>query len=424
MTGAPAPTSQHPTRPHRTGQRPTGPHTTAPRLLVGWAVDGHPDDYAAHLRRHGPLPSSSPCALVTAVEAAGLRGRGGAGFPTSTKLRAVRATPRRRRTVVANGCEGEPASHKDAALLTCAPHLILDGLALVAVAVGARDAVLAVHDATGLDIHLAARHDRVPVRVVEVPDRYVASQETALVRYLDGGPALPTTTRPTDTGTLIDNVETLAHLALIARHGPDWFRAVGTPDLPGTLLVTAGGAVTTPGVVEVAAGATIRTALDLAGGPTEPVQAVLSGGYGGAWLHEVDTPLTHDALWGAGSTLGVPTLLALPTRACGLTQTAHLARYLAGQSAGQCGPCRFGLPDVAADLTAIAWSTPDAPAAHERLRRRLDLVTRRGACALPDGAARLVRSALQTFAHDLREHLKGRPCPGAGAPALFPGVQR
>lgn len=424
MTGAPAPTSQHPTGPHMTEQRPTGPHTTSPRLLAGWAVDGCPDDHAAHQRRHGPLPTLSPRALVTAVEAAGLRGRGGAGFPTATKLRAVLKTPRRRRTVVANGCEGEPASRKDTALLACAPHLVLDGLALVAAAVGARDAVLAVHDATGLDVHLAARRDRVPVRVVEVPDRYVASQETALVRFLDGGPALPTTTRPTDSGTLVDNVETLAHLALVARRGPDWFRTVGTPDLPGTLLVTAGGAVTAPGVVEVASGTTVRTALDLAGGPTEPVQAVLSGGYGGAWLREVDTPLTHDALRAAGSTLGVPTLLALPARACGLTQTAHLLHYLAGQSAGQCGPCRFGLPDVAADLTAIAWSTPDAPAAHGRLLRRLDHVTGRGACALPDGAARLTRSTLRVFDHDLRDHLAGRPCRGAGARSLFPGVGR
>ncbi|GAA4557800.1 NADH-ubiquinone oxidoreductase-F iron-sulfur binding region domain-containing protein [Pseudonocardia xishanensis] len=407
MTAVPAPT----------------PTVTGPRLLAGWAADGRPDDHPAHLHRHGPLPTPSPRALVQAVEAAGLRGRGGAGFPTATKLRAVRG---RVRTVVANGCEGEPASSKDAALLDCAPHLVLDGLALVADALGAAVAVLAVHDATGLQAHLTDRTDRVPVKVVEVPDRYVASQETALVRFLAGGPALPTTTRPTEGGSLVDNVETLAHLALIARYGPAWFRSVGSPDLPGTLLVTADGAVAAPGVVEVPAGTPVRAALDLAGGPTEPVQAVLGGGYGGAWLPAsgVDTPLTHEAMRAAGSSLGVPTLLALPTRACGLTETAHLVRYLAGESAGQCGPCRFGLPDVSADLTAIAWATPDARPAYERLRRRLDLVTGRGACALPDGAARLARSALRVFADDLHRHLDGRPCRGAGAAPLFPGVRR
>ena len=407
----------------------------AARLLAAWTLDGRPDDLAAHLRRHGPLPLLAPAALVAAVEAAGLRGRGGAGFPTATKLRAVHASRSRRRpVVVANGCEGEPASEKDAALLHCAPHLVLDGLALVADALGADDAVLAVHRAGGLSRAVAERGAIVPeVRVVEVPPRYVASQETALVQYLSGGPALPTTAppRPAERGvhgapTLVDNVETLAHLALIARHGPDWFRAVGDDDLPGTLLVTAGGAVRAPGVVEVAAGTTIRTALDLAGGPSELVQAVLSGGYGGAWLpaHAMDTPLTPTALRAAGSTLGVPTLLALPELACGLTQTAHLTRLLATESAGQCGPCRFGLPDITDDLTAIACATRDAPEAHRRLRRRLDLVTGRGACALPDGAARLARSALHVFADDLHQHLTGRPCPAAGGALLFPGATR
>jgi NADH:ubiquinone oxidoreductase subunit F (NADH-binding) len=401
----------------------TAPPAATPRLLAEPAATHRRDALAAHLERHGPLPSPSPHALVAAVEAAGLRGRGGAGFPTATKLRSVRG---RRRTVVANGAEGEPASLKDAALLACSPHLVLDGLALVADALGASDAVLAVPDATGLRRHLAGRTDRVPVRVVEVPDRYVASQETALVRFLGGGPALPTPTRPSAAGTLVDNVETLAHLALIARNGPDWFRSVGHPELPGTLLVTAGGAVAAPGVVEVPAGTAVRAALDLAGGPTEPVQAVLSGGYSGAWLPAaaVDTPLDHAALRAAGSTLGVPVLLALPARACGLTQTAYLLQFLAGQSAGQCGPCRFGLRDVATDLALIAAAAPDAHLAQDRVRRRLGLVTRRGACALPDGAARLAHSALRVFGDDLHHHLTGRPCRGAAAAPLFPGVWR
>ncbi|MCE0768219.1 SLBB domain-containing protein [Pseudonocardia kujensis] len=404
-----------------------------PRLLAGWATDASRDDLAAHLARHGPLPRLTPDALIARVDAAGLRGRGGGGFPTAAKLRAVAAGRRRRPVVVANGCEGEPASHKDAALLDCAPHLVLDGIALVAHALGATTAILAVHvgAADRVREEVAARRDRVPVRVEEVPGRYVASEETAVVQYLSGGPALPTTSppRPGERGirgapTLVDNVETLAQLALIARYGPAWFRETGTPDLPGTLLVTTGGAVQAPGVVEVPAGTPVRAVLDLAGGPTELVQAVLSGGYGGAWLGApaIDTALSHTALREAGSVLGVPTLLALPARACGLTQTAHLVRYLSGESAGQCGPCRFGLPAVADDLTAIACATRDAPAAADRLARRLGLVTARGACALPDGAARLTRSALHVFAADLRDHLRGRPCGGAAAAPLFPVV--
>jgi len=398
------------------------------RLLAGWALDGRPEDLDTHHRRHGPLPELGLDALADRVDAAGLRGRGGGGFPTARKLRAV-AAHRRRPVVVANGCEGEPASQKDAALLACAPHLVLDGLVLAARALGATTAILAVHTAGHLREQLAMRNDPIPIDLREVPARYVASEETALVRFLSGGPATPTTSppRPAERGvrglpTLVDNVETLAQLALVARYGPEWFRSVGTPDLPGTLLVTAGGAIASPGVVEVPGGTPVRAVLDRAGGPTEPVQAVLSGGYGGAWLpvSAIDTPLTHAALRRAGSSLGVPILLALPARSCGLAQTAHLLHYLALQSAGQCGPCRFGLPAVTADLTAIACGTRDAHDAHARLLRRLDVVTGRGACALPDGAVRLARSAVTVFGTDLRHHLRGRPCVGAGDGPYFP----
>lgn len=408
------------------------------RLLAAWYRDHQPDDLRAHLRRHGPLPDLDGRALIASADAAGLRGRGGAGFPTALKLRAVVAARngrpgRRRPVVVANGCEGEPASHKDAALLNCAPHLVLDGIALAARAIGAGAAFLCVHagspDAEPLREQAAARRDRVPVRIEEVPGRYVASEASALVQHLSGGPAVPTSVPPRSAErgvggapTLVDNVETLAHLALIARHGADWFRTAGTPELPGTLLVTTGGALRRPGVVEVAAGTPVRAVLDMAGGPAEPIQALLCGGYGGTWtgLDVLDVPLAPSPLRAVGAALGVPILLALPSRACGLTQTAHLLRYLAAESAGQCGPCTFGLPSLAQNLTAIAASRPDAAIAHAQLMRRLDLVAGRGACAHPDGAARLTWSALHVFAGDLHQHLAGRPCPAAAHRSLFP----
>lgn len=426
-------------RPHRTTAThsfgfPAPSPAPAVRLLAAWYRNHRPDDLHAHLRRHGPLADLGERELIACAEAAGLRGRGGAGFPTAVKLRAVvAARGRRRPVVVANGCEGEPASHKDAALLNCAPHLVLDGIALTAQAIGAGAAFLCVHagspDTEPLREQAAARRDRVPVRIEEVPARYVASEASALAQHLSGGPAVPTAVPPraAERGvggapTLVDNVETLAHLALIARHGADWFRTVGSPELPGTLLVTTGGALRRPGVVEVAAGAPVRAVLDMAGGPAEPIQALLCGGYSGTWtgLDVLDVPLAPGPLRAAGAALGVPSLLALPSRACGLTQAAHLLRYLAAESAGQCGPCTFGLPTLAEDLTAIAAGSPDAPTAHARLIRRLDLVAGRGACAHPDGAARLTRSALHVFARDLHQHLAGRPCPAAAGRSLFP----
>jgi NADH:ubiquinone oxidoreductase subunit F (NADH-binding) len=251
------------------------------------------------------------------------------------------------------------------------------------------------------------------------------------VHYLNTGDARPTTTppRPSDAGvrarpTLVDNVETLAHLALIARYGPDWFRAVGTPRSPGTTLITVAGAVAHPGVYEIELGTALGDALEIAGGATMPVSAALVGGYGGSWLplpEATEVALTHEDLRAAGVGFGVALLIALPSAACGLGTTAALLRYLAGQSARQCGPCTFGLPAIADDLTQLTTGRADS-ATLDRLTRRLEVITGRGACAHPDGAVRLARSALDTFAADLKAHRQGRPCRGAAHPFPLPGL--
>lgn len=372
------------------------------RLLAGAAAT-----LAEHVGRHGPLPVVD---VIAAVDAAGLRGRGGAGFPTGHKLRAVAG--RRRVVVVANGCESEPASDKDHVLLTVAPHLVLDGIELAAHAVGATEAVLCVHrghPVVGVvTAALAQRAAGVPVRVAQVPARYVASEESALVNFLTTGEARPTTKppRPFERGvrgrpTLVDNVETLAHIALIARHGPDWFRARGTAECPGTALFTVTGAVTRPGVCEVASGTPIGTLLNLAGGVVEPVQAVLAGGYAGTWLPQPFAGLPVS---------GVASVVALPARACGLGETARLLRYLAGESARQCGPCTFGLPAIAQDFHHVVLGGRVAVDALARLHRRLAVIPGRGACGHPDGAVGLAASALRAFEPDVHAHAAGHPC--------------
>jgi NADH:ubiquinone oxidoreductase subunit F (NADH-binding) len=390
-----------------------------PRLLAGWADTARAADLAAHVGRYGPLPQADR-ALIGMVDAAGLRGRGGAWFPTGRKLAAV-AAGRRRPIVVANGADGEPASDKDHALLTVAPHLVLDGMVLAAAALGATDAILCVHrgDPLAMTVHAAMRQrtgDPVAVRLVELPARYVASEESALVNFLNTGEARPTDRppRPFERGvrgrpTLVDNVETLANLALIARDGPDWFRAVGTAAAPGTMLATVGGAVATPGVREIPLGTTVSAALSGSGGLSEPVGAVLVGGFGGTWVAmPADVPLTPEA-----GTLGVGMVMALPSRVCGLAETARIVRYLAGESAMQCGPCMFGLPSIARDLEMLAFG--GRPEVLDRLWRRLGVVRGRGACAHPDGAVRLAAAALDVFAHDVHAHAAGRPCAGIGA---------
>jgi NADH:ubiquinone oxidoreductase subunit F (NADH-binding) len=335
--------------------------------------------------------------------------------------------------VVANGAEGEPLSRKDAALLASAPHLVLDGIVLAAQAVGAREAYLCLHcgSPAGTAVRAAlAVHDlgSVRVRLVDTPVRYVASEESALVQLLSGGPALPTSRppRPAERGvrgapTLVLNVETLAGVALAVRHGPVAYRSVGDPTEPGTLLLSLTGAVPAPGVVEVPTGIALGAALGLAGAGPEDVGAVLAGGFGGAWLPAaaLDTPLTHAGFRAAGAALGPGLLVVLPPGACGLAETVRIARYLAAESAGQCGPCVFGLPDIAGALAAAVAGGEHAPAALDAVRRWTASVVGRGACRHPDGAARVVSSALRVFAGDLTRHVLGRPCAGwYAAPAL------
>lgn len=412
-----------------------------PRLLAGIAAGPDPDRaLAGHHRTHGPLPRATADTLTGQVAAAGLTGRGGAAFPTARKIAAVRAAGGEA-VVVANGAEGEPASRKDAALLWHAPHLVLDGLQLAATAAGASRAVLCVpggrsnlraHLQSAIAVRRAAGLDQLPPELLETPPRFLAGEETALVGFLNGGPAVPAFRRyrVTDRGvggrpTLVQNVETLAHLALIARHGPAWFRAIGTADEPGSVLCTVTQADGSSGVAEAAAGTPLGQLLRL----DDSVQAVLAGGYHGGWISAARARglrLSNADLKPAGAFTGAGVLAALPAACCGLAETASVARYLALESAGQCGPCLNGLPRIAAALAALARRRP-ATAELDSLRRWAGLVPGRGACHHPDGTARLVASALRVFAAEITEHASGRcradrarpflPIPAAAATA-------
>jgi NADH:ubiquinone oxidoreductase subunit F (NADH-binding) len=417
-----------------------------PRLFPE-AEDG---SLAGHQARHGPLPVRG-VALIAEVERAGLRGRGGAGFPTATKLKAV-AGRRRRSVVVANGTEGEPASNKDKTLLSAAPHLVLDGATLAAESVGARLIIVAIErnrPATAAAVADAIRArreagiERVEVRLEEAPDRYVAGEESALVHWLNGGEAKPlfVPPRPFEKGvggrpTLVDNVETLAHIALIGRYGAPWFRALGTAEDPGTTLLTVSGAVVRPGVYEVAGGSSLAAVIEGAGAVVAEVPAVLIGGYFGTWVPGSamgELTLGADSLRRAGSSLGCGVVLALPGEACGLQESARVARWLAGENAGQCGPCVNGLDALAGVMEALVvggsaggsggWGPGTAA---ERVHRLTAEIVGRGACKHPDGAVRFVQSSLRVFAGEVARHAEHGPCgaPVGYLPTPTPGAWR
>ena len=389
-------------------------------------------DLAVHTEHWGPLPTARGEELLSAVQASGLLGRGGAGFPTARKMLTV-AAGRGRKIVVANGAEGEPASAKDRLLLTRAPHLVLDGIQLAARIVRAKEAYLVVHAGSGAAERIYGamhqRRDAVDVQLRELPAAYVASEETAVVHWLNGGDAKPTfiPPRPFERGvdgrpTRVNNVETLAHLATIARRGGDWFRTVGDRDEPGTLLVTVSGLGVDRRVAEVPTGTRIGEIIDKAGVDVAGAQSVLVGGYFGTWLPAdlaAQLPLSHHALRAAGGALGAGILVALPRQACGVAETARVAAYMADHNAGQCGPCLNGLPSIANAMYALAsgrWDDRWWPA----LERWMDVVPGRGACRHPDGAVRFVASALSVFATDVANHRAGRPCRGTDVSGLLP----
>ncbi len=398
---------------------------TLPRLLPGDADPG----LEAHFARLGPMPGGSPW-VIDEVDAAGLRGRGGGGFPTAAKMRAVAGA--RQCVVVANGTEGEPTSSKDKALLAGSPHLVLDGISIAAETVGASEAILCVDRAASAAIRaveaaVAERRqvfaDRVPVRIETTPSRYVAGEESALVHFLNGGDARPVFVppRPFERGvrrrpTLVNNVETFAHLALIARFGADWFRSLGTDADPGTALVTVSGAVARPGVYEVPMGIALGEVLRVAGGHGN-AQAVLAGGYAGRWIPGAAVaalPLDPTSLKRVGATFGCGAVAVLGAESCGLAETARVAWWMSGESAGQCGPCVHGLPAIAGALDALVAGDRGRKA-ERQVRRWLEMVEGRGACHHPDGVAGFVRSALDVFAAEIEHHRRHGPCrPSAG----------
>jgi NADH:ubiquinone oxidoreductase subunit F (NADH-binding) len=385
------------------------------RLLGSGATE-----LGAHHRRHGPLPSYGPGGrLIAEVARAGLTGRGGAGFPTHLKLAEVAAG--RDAVVVANGAEGEPASTKDGTLLAYAPHLVLDGLQLAAEAVGARrvDIYLRSSAAGGVRAALAERRsagwDRLAVAVHVAPDTFISGEESAVVAAVSGRRAVPgdRLQRVGEAGvrgapTLVQNVETLAHLGLIARYGAAWFRGLGTPDEPGTFLATIGGAVASPGVCELPYGVTLADAIAAAGGPTATPRSVLVGGFHGGWVPAIpDLPISRAGLATYEAAPGAGVLIALGADACGLAQAAGIVGYLAAETAGQCGPCVNGLPRLAELLAALARPGSDRRLPAE-VNRLAGLVSGRGACRHPDGTARFVRSTLRAFADDVNAHRHGR----------------
>jgi NADH:ubiquinone oxidoreductase subunit F (NADH-binding) len=402
------------------------------RLLAGPRLDGDTERFSDHLARLGPLPGRAALReLIPALEASGLLGRGGAGFPVGRKWRALAERRSGRAVVVVNGAEGEPASRKDRLLMSHRPHLVVDGAILAADAVGAneivfyigtehRDAVLAIGRAVD-----ERKHEIGPrTHLVEAPIGYVAGEASAAVHYINSGDARPTTTPPrvSERGvaagpTLVQNVESLAYAALIARFGERWYRSAGRLASRGTALVTVTGAVTDQGVREIELGTTIGEVAADAGAQVERVQAVVLGGYFGTWAAVSDVwhlPLDPAVMRSRGLTFGCGIVGLLPTDVCGVSATAQIMSFMANESAGQCGPCLHGLRAIGDSATRVAAGVADARELGD-IERWTSQIPGRGACHHPDGAVQLMTSALNVFGDEFARHARTGRCSITGS---------
>ena len=405
-------------------------------LLSGPGAASGPETWAGHQTRWGPLPPLDGAQVLSVARAAGLDGRGGGGFPLARKLETALATGGRPLLFV-NASESEPSSAKDAALCRWRPHLVLDGAALVATALGTTEVSVHLHDGAGPPVDgmrwaMGDRHragHRVDWTLALGPGGYVSGEASAVAGFALDGDARPrfsmvplATEGPSGRPTVVVNAETAAQLGVLARLGPADWAGLGAGGSPGPRLLTLTGAVDRPGqVVELTGPGTVGDVLARAGGLQAPPAAVLVGGFAGTWVRGEEAwqaPWERSALACVGAGPGCGLLGVLPHGSCGLVETARVVAYLAGESAGQCGTCVAGLPRLAAALASLADGT-----LRRRALRRVDVLADEllgsGACAHPDGVVRLVRSALSAFDDDVVRHLAGDPCHGADHPPVF-----
>jgi NADH:ubiquinone oxidoreductase subunit F (NADH-binding)/ferredoxin len=382
-------------------------------------------DLAAHTEIFGPLPRMSAQQLIDMASQVDLRGQGGAAFPFARKLKAVVDAAKKTSSpiiVVVNATEGEPGSFKDKMLMIRSPYLILSGAALVAEALEAEEVFVGVtsNELANRSIEAAIAAEpglRALMRVVQQPERFISGESGALIRGINGKKPVPPGRKTLaaekgvdDLPTLLSNASTFAQIAVLALLGPERFASVGVPEEPGTVLLSVSGSAKHPAVVECPTGVPLGAVLDICQAPAG--DGVLVGGYHGMWLDgetAYQVPIGREGLASAGGTFGSGIVLPLGDGTCPLGEVSRIASYLAGESAGQCGPCKLGLPSIARALAAIVDGSGGIEAL-DVARRAAAAVNGRGACSHPDGTTRFVLSALEVFTEDLAAHVFHSTC--------------
>jgi len=372
----------------------------------------------------------APQQVIEEVALSGLRGRGGAGFPTGRKWLAVRSTGTGARTVVCNAAEGEPATFKDRLLIRRNPYRLIDGVMIAAHAVGAERAYIGLKESFTVEAETLTRAAEemdqagalpAPLELVPGPDHYLLGEETGLLEVIEDRDPLPRVARPFVLGlfaqppnenpTAVNNVETLSNVPHILAEGPDWLRQWGTEGSPGTMLFTVAGDVEREGVYEADMGTPLRALLEMAGGVKggREVKAIFPGASSTALLPaQLDTALAFETMAAVGSGLGAGGFAVYDETTCIVGAALLFCRFLHVESCAQCPPCKLNSGDIVEFLEALERGEggEDLDVALSRARSATDGQK----CALPTGTSLLMQSLILSFEREFREHA-GRSCP-------------
>ena len=392
-------------------------------------------------------------ATIEMITAAGLRGRGGGGFPTGRKWAGIAGQTATRRYLVCNGAEGEPGTFKDRALLRANPYQVVEGMVIAGYAIGAVELYIGIKASFEREIDAFTRAvqefqsaglcDDCTVNVVAGPDEYLFGEEKAMLEVIEGKPPLPRWFPPYEQGlfaaspqagweagphgpddrtdepnpTLVNNVETLANVPHILARGAEWFRSMGTEESPGTVIVTVVGDVIAPDVGEVELGSPLRAVIDAVGSglaPGREIKAVFSGVANPVvTAAQLDAPVSYEGLTAIGSGMGSAGFIVYDDTACMVDVAYQISRFLAIESCGQCPPCKIG-SEAITGLLASVESGAGTDGDIRTIGGWLERVTDGSRCYLAVEEQRVVASVLQAFPEEFVEHLEQHRCPRPG----------
>lgn len=391
-------------------------------------------------------------ATIDLIAASGLRGRGGGGFPTGTKWAGIAAQDTSRRYLVCNGAEGEPGTFKDRALMRANPYQLIEGLMIAAFAIDAAEVYICIKASYTAELERVTRavqefqQARIcpdcTVNIVAGPDEYLFGEEKAMLEVIEGKPPLPRLFPPHEQGlfasspelgweatpvaigsrrddphpTLVNNVETLSNVPHIVARGADWFRTMGTPESPGTIVCTVIGDVVAPDVGEVELGTSLREVIDAVGGGLadgRTIKAVFSG-VANAVVTDVDldAPVTYEGLAGAGSGMGSAGFIVYDDTACMVDAAYRFSRFLSIESCGQCPPCKLGSAEITQCLQRIETGTGTDDDL-EIMGGWLPRVTDASRCYLASEERIVVSSILRAFPEEFADHIEHQRCPSS-----------